>query len=74
MNEDHLAEFASRLGDVLAEFEIDTESFQLNIIVPKSYYDGVKDNFSVRNPLDVVVGTQGDDWSIRVMYLFQNHD
>jgi hypothetical protein len=68
MNENRLAELASRIKALLAEFEIDTESFQLKIGVPEAYYNSIKDNFSVRHPVDVIVGTQGDDWWIEIVY------
>ena len=70
MNEQLLEELASRVKDLLKEFEIQDEGFQLKVFITKNYYDSIKDNFSKRNALDVIVGTRKDDWVIDLMYIF----
>ncbi len=70
MNEQRLEELAEKLKAILNEYEIAEEGFQLKIIVSQNYYDSIKDNFSKRNSLDVIVGTRKDNWAIDLMYLF----
>jgi hypothetical protein len=70
MIEQRLEELAVRIKGLLKEFEIQDEGFQLKIITPKAYYDSIKNNFSKRNTLDVIVGTRKDDWVIDLMYIF----
>ncbi|MBE2267005.1 MAG: hypothetical protein IAE80_02150 [Anaerolinea sp.] len=69
MDQTRLQELAARIKDILKEYEIDDEGFQLKIFVNQKYYDGIKGNFPKRNALDVVVGDRGEDWTIDIMYL-----
>ncbi len=69
MDELRLQELASRIEGILKEYEIEDKGFQLKIFVNQHYYDQIKDGFSKRNPLDIVVGSRGEDWTIDIMYL-----
>jgi len=69
MNEQRLEALAARLKDMFNEYEILDEGFQLKVFITKDYYASIKDNFSTRNALDIVVGTRKDDWIIDLMYL-----
>lgn len=68
MNEKSLEEIASRIIELLREYEIDYKSFQVMVQVSEAYYDQIKSNFKVRNPIiDAIVGTKGENWNIDLM-------
>ncbi|MCB9450795.1 MAG: hypothetical protein H6672_05115 [Anaerolineaceae bacterium] len=69
MNEARLRDLGIHIKALLQEYEIEDEGFQLKIFVKQEYYDKIKENFSRRNPLDIVVGQREDDWGIDIMYL-----
>ncbi len=68
MNEESLEEIASRVQRLREEFEIDSKYFNLTIQVSEDYYNQIKSDFKVRNPiLDAIVGAKGTDWNIYLM-------
>jgi hypothetical protein len=67
MDESRVQQLASEITNLLKEYEIDEEGFQLKVFVKQAYYDKIKNNFSKRNALDVVVGERGDNWGIDIM-------
>jgi hypothetical protein len=62
---DKLREIAGKIYDLLDEFEIDTERFDLEIRVPREYYEAIKQSFPKRHRVVlVVVEVPEGNWDI----------
>ena len=67
MNTNRLLELAEELKALLDEYEIDSMMFTLGIRVTPKYYRAIKENFSERHAVDMIVGTAKDDWTINLI-------
>ncbi len=68
MDEEQLSELAKDMMDLLKEYDVPADNFALKILVPREYYQTIKENFPDRHPMDVIVGSGQENWSITILY------
>ncbi len=62
---------ASEIMEVLEKYSINSNSFSMNILVTKEYYDSIKENFPNRIPdADHIITEYTEKWSISLLYPF----
>lgn len=64
MDAEKLAELAQDVMDLLKQHGIPAEIFTLSVLVPRDYFDSIKENFPDRHPVNRMVGAAAEKWSI----------
>ncbi len=64
MNSEALGKLAQNVMDLLKKYDIPTERFVMKILVPREYYEAIKENFPDRHPIGRIVGKGEENWSL----------
>jgi len=68
VDKERLRKLAQDVMVLLKEYAIPAEKFTLAILVPREYYQTIKENFPDRHPADIVVGHGEENWHIQLSY------
>jgi hypothetical protein len=68
MDAERLSELAKDVMDLLKKYDIPVEKFTLSILVPREFYQTIKENFPDRHPMDVIIGSGAENWAIDILY------
>ena len=66
MDAERLGELAKDVMALLKNYEIPAEKFVMGILVSREYYESIKENFSDRDPTDIIVGKGEENWAINL--------
>lgn len=67
IDSDELKTIADKIWVILREHGIDAEMFTLGVRVSPEFYRSIKENFSNRHEIDMVVSRGGENWHISLM-------
>jgi hypothetical protein len=68
MDKEQLSELAKNVMDLLKQYDIEAQRFNLKILVSREYYQSIKNNFPDRHPVDLIVGSSEENWGIDLLY------